>query len=186
MPARSGETARPASGKSVSDVHRPAAWRLINPSDKVSDLIRKAAMRRLERWIGAALVAGVLIAAGAAAEEPRHLDGEDPVSMAERRRAVFPALVKPVEICPVGAFGEVGAVAGRDFLWAHYDFMPAPGDQLHTLRWPRVVIFERRPAGPSCAEGGRAPIDLQWRGDRIAVGSMRIGKAGECGEALPR
>jgi hypothetical protein len=97
-----------------------------------------------------------------------------------------PALVKPVEICPVGAFGEVGAVAGRDFLWAHYDFMPAPGDQLHTLRWPRVVIFERLPAGPSCAEGGRAPIDLQWRGDRIAVGSIRIGKAAECGEGLPR
>jgi hypothetical protein len=28
-------------------------------------------MRRLERWIGTALMAGILIAAGAAAEEPR-------------------------------------------------------------------------------------------------------------------
>ncbi|HEX9521823.1 MAG TPA: hypothetical protein VF949_02575 [Reyranella sp.] len=40
--------------------------------------------------------------------------------------------------------------------------------------------------GPQCAEGGRANVELQWRGDRIAVGGVRIGKAGECGEALPR
>jgi hypothetical protein len=39
--------------------------------------------------------------------------------------------------------------------------------------------------GPTCAEGGRAHIDLQWRGDRIAVGSVRLAKAGECGEPLP-
>jgi hypothetical protein len=36
-------------------------------------------------------------------------------------------------------------LAGHDFSWAHYDFKPAPGDPLHTLRWPRIVIFERLP-----------------------------------------
>jgi hypothetical protein len=35
--AGSGETARSASGQSVSGVHRPAAWRLIIPSDEVPD-----------------------------------------------------------------------------------------------------------------------------------------------------
>jgi hypothetical protein len=44
----------------------------------------------------------------------------------------------------------------------------------------------RQQDGPQCAEGGRAHIELPWRGDRIAVGSVRIAKAGECGEALPR
>ncbi len=39
--------------------------------------------------------------------------------------------------------------------------------------------------GPTCPEGGRAHIGLQWRGDRIAVGSLRIDKAGDCGEPLP-
>jgi hypothetical protein len=43
----------------------------------------------------------------------------------------------------------------------------------------------REQDGPTCAEGGRAHIDLRWRGDRIAVGSVRLAKAGECGEALP-
>ena len=39
--------------------------------------------------------------------------------------------------------------------------------------------------GPTCPEGGRAHIGLQWRGGRIAVGSLRIDKAGDCGEPLP-
>ena len=242
-------------------------------------------MRRLERLIGAALVAGVLITAGAAAEEPRHLDGAVAVSAADAKARCVAALVKPGEACEVSAFSQVGAVAGHDFSWAHYDFKPAPGDPLHTLHWPRIVIFERLPAatlrpilisgddaafrydkprilhaggrvvlhlpayesgtgnfnrellyvwakdawhdadvtawhdeldrrlprgpvilkgvypdyekmtaetpvwrqedGPQCAEGGRAHVELQWRGDRIAVGIVRIGKAGECGEALP-
>ena len=43
----------------------------------------------------------------------------------------------------------------------------------------------REQDGPTCAQGGRAHVDLQWRGDRIAVGGVRIGKAGECGEPLP-
>ena len=29
----------------------------------------------------------------------------------------------------------------------------------------------REQDGPTCREGGRAHVDLQWRGDRIAVGS---------------
>ena len=242
-------------------------------------------MRRLERRIGAALVAGVLIAASASAEEARHLDNVAAVSSADAKARCVPALVKHGETCDVGGFGQVGAVAGHDFSWAHYDFKPAPGDPLHTLPWPRIVIFERLAAGalrpilisgddaafwydkprilhaggrillhvpadesgtgnfnrellyvwengawhdvdvtrwhdeldhrlpkglvilkgvypdykkmtaetpvwrqedgPQCAEGGRARIELQWRGERIAVGSVRIGKAGECGEALP-
>ena len=36
--------------------------------------------------------------------------------------------------------------------------------------------------GGNCPNGGIARIDLQWRGDRIAVRAVRIGKAGECGE----
>ena len=40
----------------------------------------------------------------------------------------------------------------------------------------------REQDGPQCAEGGRAHVDLQWRGDRIAVGGVRIDKAGECGD----
>jgi hypothetical protein len=247
--------------------------------------VLEAAMRRLERLIGAAFIAGVLIAAGAAAEEARHLAGQAPVSVADAKARCVPALVKPGETCTVGAFGPAGAVAGRDFLWAHYDFKAAPGDPLDSLPWTRIVIFERPSAGtlrpilisgddpafwydepgilraggrivlhlpanesgtgnfnrellyawandawhdvdvtawqdelahrlpkglvilkgvypdyekmaaetpvwrqqdgPTCAEGGRARIELQWRDDRIAVGSVRVGKAGECGEALP-
>lgn len=103
-------------------------------------------MRRLERLIGAALVAGVLITAGAAAEEPRHLDGAVAVSAADAKARCVAALVKPGEACEVSAFSQVGAVAGHDFSWAPYDFKPAPGDPLYTLHWPRIVIFERLPA----------------------------------------
>ena len=38
--------------------------------------------------------------------------------------------------------------------------------------------------GNACPSGGLARIDLQWRGDRIAVRRVRIRKAGECGEPL--
>ena len=54
-------------------------------------------MRRLERWIGTALMAGILIAAGAAAEEPRHLDGGAAVSAADAKARCVAALVKPGE-----------------------------------------------------------------------------------------
>jgi len=239
--------------------------------------------------IGAALAVGVLIArlliGTAAAEEPRHLEAEAPVSLAAAKSRCAPALVKAGEACEVGDFGPVGAVAGHDFSWARHDFKPAPGDALHTLPWSRVIIFEHLPVGtlrpilisgddaafgygkpeilraggrvvlhvpayesgtgnfnrellyiwandgwrdvdvtswldelkhwlpkglsvlkgvypdyatmtadtplwreqdgPTCAEGGRAHVDLQWRGDRIAVGSVRLVKAGECGEPLP-
>jgi hypothetical protein len=40
--------------------------------------------------------------------------------------------------------------------------------------------------GATCPQGGRAHVGLQWRGDRIALGSLRIDKAGDCGEPLPR
>ena len=43
----------------------------------------------------------------------------------------------------------------------------------------------REQDGPTCGQGGRAHVELQWRGERIAVGGVRIDKAGECGEALP-
>jgi hypothetical protein len=65
-------------------------------------------MRRLERLIGAALLAGVLVAAGAAAEQPRHLDGEAPLSLADAKARCVAALVKPGEACTVGAFGRAG------------------------------------------------------------------------------
>jgi hypothetical protein len=84
-------------------------------------------MRRLERLIGAALVAGVLIAAGAAAEEPRHLDGAAAVSMADAQARCVAALVKPGEVCEVSALGQVGTLAGHDFSWAHYAFKPDRG-----------------------------------------------------------
>jgi hypothetical protein len=238
----------------------------------------------------AVLAAGVLIApvliATAAAEEPRHLDAEVPLSLADVKSRCAPTLVKASEACEVGDFGPVGTVADHDFSWARYDFRPAPDDALHPLPWSRVVIFERLAAatlrpilisgddaafaydkpkilraggrvvlhvaayesgtgnfnrellyawvdngwrdvdvtgwldelkhrlpkglgvlkgvypdyarmtaetpvwreqdGPPCPEGGRAHVDLQWRGDRIAVGSLRLDKAGECGEPLPR
>jgi hypothetical protein len=38
--------------------------------------------------------------------------------------------------------------------------------------------------GGNCPTGGRARIGLQWRGDRIAVRSVRIEKGGDCGEPL--
>jgi hypothetical protein len=284
--ASSGETGGPASGKSVSGVDRLPAWRLTIRSVKIPDLVREAAMRlRLERLIGAALLASILIATGASAEEARHLAGLVAVSAADAEARCVPALVKPGEACEVGGFGQVGTVAGHDFSWVHYDFKPAPGDPIHALPWPRVVIFERLAAGtlrpilisgddaafwydkprilraggrivlhvpadesgtgnfnreliyvwsndawhnvdvtswhdeldrrlpkglvilkgvfpdyekmtaetpvwrledgPQCAEGGRARVELQWHGERIAVGGIRIGKAGECGEALP-
>jgi hypothetical protein len=48
-------------------------------------------MQRLEWLIGAVLVAGALIAAGAAAEEPRHLDGAAAVSVADAKARYVPA-----------------------------------------------------------------------------------------------
>jgi len=239
--------------------------------------------------IGAALAAGVLIAPllfmTAGAEEPRHLDAEALLSLANAKSRCAATLVKAGEACEVGDFGRAGTVAGHDFSWVRYDFKPAPGDALHALPWSRVVILERLAAGmlrpilisgddaafgygkpeilraggrvvlhvpayesgtgnfnrellyawandgwrdvdvtawlgelkqrlpkglgvlkgvypnyakmtaetplwreqdgPTCAQGGRAHVDLQWRGDRIAVGGVRIDKAGECGEPLP-
>jgi hypothetical protein len=38
--------------------------------------------------------------------------------------------------------------------------------------------------GGNCPNGGLARIDLQWRGDRIAISRVRIRKAGECGEPI--
>jgi len=101
---------------------------------------------RLERLIGAALAAGVLIGT-ATAEEPRHLEDEAPLSLANAKSRCAPTLVKAGEACETP-------------LWREQD-------------------------GPTCAQGGRAHVDLQWRGDRIAVGSVRIDKAGKCGEPLP-
>ncbi len=66
---------------------------------------------RLERLIDAALVAGILIAAGASAEELRHLDGLAAVSAADAKARCVAALVKSGEACDVGGFGQVGAVA---------------------------------------------------------------------------
>jgi hypothetical protein len=40
----------------------------------------------------------------------------------------------------------------------------------------------RKNDGGNCPNGGIARIDLQWRGNRIAVRAVRIRKAGECGE----
>ena len=239
-----------------------------------------------ERFISA-LLAGVVLFVGvsAQAEEPRHLEAEAALGLADATSRCSPTLVEVGKVCEVGDFGSVGAVAGRDFSWARYDFKPAPGDALHPLPWSRVVIFERlagamvRPIlisgddaafgygkpeivhaggrvvlhvpayesgtgnfnrellyawanegwrdvdvtgwldelkhrlpkglgvlkgvypdyatmtaetplwreqdGPTCAEGGRAHIDLRWRGDRVAVTSVRLARAGECGEALP-
>jgi hypothetical protein len=76
-----------------------------------------------------------------------------------------------------GDFGPVGAVAGHDFSWARYDFMPAPGDALHTLPSPRVVIFERLAAGtlrPILISGDDAAFgyetpEILRAGDRIVL-----------------
>jgi len=38
----------------------------------------------------------------------------------------------------------------------------------------------------ACAEGGRAAIDLTWRGDAIALKDFHMVKAGDCGEAPER
>ena len=57
---------------------------------------------RLERLIDAALVAGILIAVGASAEEPRHLDGLAAVKAAHAKARCVAALVKPGEACDVG------------------------------------------------------------------------------------
>jgi len=51
-------------------------------------------MPPLQRLIGAALVAGVLITAGAAAEEPRHLGDAVAVSVADAKARCVPALVR--------------------------------------------------------------------------------------------
>jgi len=44
----------------------------------------------------------------------------------------------------------------------------------------------RKSDGNVCPEGGRAAIDLSWRGDAIAMKGFHMVKAGECGEAPER
>jgi hypothetical protein len=238
--------------------------------------------------IGAAFVAGVLIMASggeARADEPRRLHAQAAVSPGDAQSHCLPALVKADETCEVGKLGPVGAVETHNFSYAQYDLAPGPSSPLYRLHYPRIVIFERLPAGTlrpilisgddaafiyskpvilraggrivlhipayesgtgnfnreilyvwakdrwhdvdatgwlvelahklpkglsvrqgvypdyatmaaetplsheedpmHCPEGGRAHMGLQWRGDRISVGTVRIGKAGECGEPLP-
>ena len=63
----------------------------------------------------------------AAAEEPRHLDAEALLSLADAKSRCAATLVKAGEACEVGDFGPAGTVAGHDFSWVRYDFKPAPG-----------------------------------------------------------
>ena len=43
----------------------------------------------------------------------------------------------------------------------------------------------RKDDGGICPGGGIVEIGLSWRDDRLAVGNLRVEKAGECGEPLP-
>jgi hypothetical protein len=44
----------------------------------------------------------------------------------------------------------------------------------------------RQDDGGTCPDGGIGRIELQWRGNGIAVRDITIEKAGECGEPLAR
>ncbi len=46
-------------------------------------------------------------------------------------------------------------------------------------------LWRKDDAG-ACPTGGIAEIALQWRGDRIALGDVRVVKGGECSEPLRR
>ncbi|WP_152536246.1 hypothetical protein [Mesorhizobium loti] len=96
--------------------------------------------RRVGQLIGAALMAGVVTPT--IADEPRHLDAQAVMTLKEARTLCAAALVESGVRCTVGKFGRVGAVAGHKFSYARYNLEPAPGDQIQTLPYSRVIVFE--------------------------------------------
>jgi hypothetical protein len=96
---------------------------------------------------GAAFIVGGFSAAGASPlyEEPRHLSAQASISQSEAASRCAPPLVTTDKACSVGEFGRVGAIAGHDFFYAHYDYRdvpPTPPD----IPYPRIVIFEGEPS----------------------------------------
>jgi hypothetical protein len=242
--------------------------------------------RTIGQLTGAGFAAGILSIGVAFADPPSHLDAQAAMAPGEAASRCASTLVKAGATCAVGEFGRVGAVGGRNFSFARYDFKPAPGDPYYPLAYSRIVLFEdqspaalravlvsgddaaffyakpvilrstdrillhipayesgtgnfnrelvyawtkeswrdvdvglwlddlahrlpkgfsvrkgvypdyaamraqtplwRAEDGENCPNGGRADIGLQWRGDRLAVRSVRIDRAGECGEASKR
>jgi hypothetical protein len=94
-------------------------------------------------------VAGALsliLAGKALADDPHHLDLQIAINLREARSRCAPILVKGGDVCLVGEFGHIGTVAGHEFLYAQYDFKPAPGISTASLAYSRMVVFERPPS----------------------------------------
>ena len=74
-----------------------------------------------------------------AQEQPRHLEGSAAIGQDGVRAHCIPTLIEPDQTCEVGAFGNVGGVAGHDFFYARYGV----NDPSYPLTYHRIVIFEQ-------------------------------------------
>jgi hypothetical protein len=97
---------------------------------------------RTRRLIGATVAACALVASVktmAQEQPPRHLEGNAAIGLDDVRARCIPTLIEPDQTCKVGAFGNVGAVAGHDFFYASYDV----NDPSYPPTYHRIVIFEQ-------------------------------------------
>ena len=97
---------------------------------------------RTRLLLGATVAACALLASVttmAQEQPPRHLEGNAAIGPDEVRARCIPTLIEPDQTCTVGAFGDVGTVAGHDFFYASYDV----NDPSYPPTYPRIVIFEQ-------------------------------------------
>ena len=68
------------------------------------------------------------------------------MTVSRARSQCAEALAQAGARCRIGAFGPIGAFAGRAFFYARYDMNPVPGDPAKPLPYSRIVIFEGAPS----------------------------------------
>ncbi|WP_158814086.1 lysozyme inhibitor LprI family protein [Methylocapsa sp. S129] len=98
-----------------------------------------------------------------------------------------------------GNFNRERLFVWRDGRWRDVDITSWEGELARRLPagegvwqgiFPDYVALKastpvwRKDDGNACPSGGRADLGLGWRGDRIALETIRLRKAGECGEPL--
>jgi len=177
----------------VFGAHRPAAWQLTISSGKIPDLVP-----------GGACEVSALGQVGAVARHDfswapydfKPAPG-DPLHGYDKPRILHAGgrvvLHLPAYESGTGNFNRELLYVWANDAWHDAD-VTAWHDELDRRLPKGLVILKgvypdyekmtaetpvwRQEDGPQCAEGGRAHVELQWRGDRIAVGIVRIGKAG--------
>jgi len=105
----------------------------------------------------------------------------------------------PAHESGTGNFNRERLFVWRDGRWRDVDITSWEGELARRLPageavwkgiFPDYVALKastpvwRKDDGEACPSGGRADLGLGWRGDRITLETIRLRKAGECGEPL--